>query len=465
MSEMVDYSLIVLVGLVISVVIIGRARFFRVGGLAALYLFILVATYLIRPVLSAAYDGLSALYSLDVYFPAVADSVAIGTAVALVSFAAGFRLVSPVTWQLGREDGEMPPVSSFNAVRAGRWALVGIGVGYAALLLFQDNPFTGSRGIEMEYVIDVSVFTNTTGYLTNANFVILPYAILLYSVTHRIRAVLLLSVPFLVSRAWLGWQRLIMMEFSISLLFAWILGSRLYRALSRRQILVLVALLMLILVLVTLINQDRYYFRSILAGAQSDALATPESMVQTWVSSVANPVSGFEGTAYMFQFCPRYVPRGYGRTILYTWFIKPIPRLLWRSKPIRYDLLGWTDPNLWGKGMVQGSLGDAYWNFGWPGVILMFLSTGLMLGLAERLFAASSANPFVLTGYAGFASYIFMMGRNSVFELLPQWLLYWFLPLLLVYLVSRDRTQSSRVDRLTSTGTFMGSALHPLAED
>jgi len=75
----------------------------------------------------------------------------------------------------------------------------------------------------------------------------------------------------------------------------------------------------------------------------------------------------------------------YGRTY-FTWLYAPIPRTMWPEKPV--VSIGWEIKRcvfgLYGLGGIPpGSIGEAYWNFGYAGVVVMWL-LGAVIGWVYR---------------------------------------------------------------------------------
>ena len=74
----------------------------------------------------------------------------------------------------------------------------------------------------------------------------------------------------------------------------------------------------------------------------------------------------------------------------------PIPRFIWPNKPTTRDTLS-RYAVVFGRQTERGALTTAinmplltegYWNFGWPGIVLVCVALGLWLGMSQKAFAS-----------------------------------------------------------------------------
>lgn len=112
--------------------------------------------------------------------------------------------------------------------------------------------------------------------------------------------------------------------------------------------------------------------------------------------------------AHVLDLTPSQIPFQMGQTYSYL-PLALIPRFLWPDKPsasqanryyqVAYGLNTWRDVDNVSIGV--GCLGEAYINFGWPGVFGIMFLIGVVLGIYERSFVArNSSTLFLAIGIA-----------------------------------------------------------------
>jgi hypothetical protein len=173
------------------------------------------------------------------------------------------------------------------------------------------------------------------------------------------------------------------------------------------------------------------------------------------VDQMLGDFAGFEGTVYVIQNMGSVEP-WYGTRILYNAVILPIPRLLWRQKPLPPEFTwsyilgdvnstgGWEwrsgyylDP--WYNSKVKGSVGWALEEWGWLGLLINFLITGLVFGWIERRFACSSHSaPWIATYAIAYAANL-MLGRNTAFDYVVVYSFIFFIPYAFVERLTRTK--------------------------
>ena len=128
--------------------------------------------------------------------------------------------------------------------------------------------------------------------------------------------------------------------------------------------------------------------------------------------------------AHIHSMTPSVVPFQYGET--YSYFaVSLIPRLLWPDKPTAGSANRFFGVN-YGLQTEEGAkittygisiLGEAYINFGWPGVFVIMLFQGLILGVLQHAFGESRSGP---GGQAVFLAFFvfFLNGIGSSAEIL-----------------------------------------------
>ena len=128
--------------------------------------------------------------------------------------------------------------------------------------------------------------------------------------------------------------------------------------------------------------------------------------------------------AHIHSMTPAVVPFQYGST--YSYFaVALIPRIFWPEKPTAGDANGFFAVS-YGLTTEEGAktttfgvslIGEAFINFGWPGVVVLMLLQGLIISLLERLFAGVESGP---GGQAVFIAFFifFLNGIGSSAEIL-----------------------------------------------
>jgi hypothetical protein len=107
--------------------------------------------------------------------------------------------------------------------------------------------------------------------------------------------------------------------------------------------------------------------------------------------------------AHVLDLTPSDVPFQRGQTYAFV-AVTLVPRFLWPDKPSVNDAnrfyqtaYGLTaERQLGGVSIAVGVLGEAYINFGWPGVIGMMTAIGLLLGVFERTFGSGRSSVLFL---------------------------------------------------------------------
>lgn len=106
-------------------------------------------------------------------------------------------------------------------------------------------------------------------------------------------------------------------------------------------------------------------------------------------------------TAHVINAVPETLDYKYGRTI-WIWALAPIPRELWPEKPVIQagPEIGVLVYGTKRAGVLPGFVGEMYWNFHWPGVILGSLLFGFGLRwVQEKLHPRGSRHPGLILVY------------------------------------------------------------------
>jgi oligosaccharide repeat unit polymerase len=419
------YTLIFLSSLALTIVIVGVNRLVKPTNLVGFYLFMFTLTYLVRPVIT---DSTGDVYQLTVLKIAGLDRVfglmTSGVFLSLVSFAIGYRLLG----LQGKDKRKPDQVESIGTTAHRRMLLLCVLlliVGYVSTITSNPTPGIRDTDIPMEQTAGGAIYTTTTGYFVETSIYVAAASLLLYALTGRLIIALLVAFPWFLIRLYIGWDRAAYLFYAVGLLALWALRREMKVA-PRRQVVLIAVLLGVGLLLTPVIGSNRYFFRQPDTGLLNAVTETTSD----WVASTS-PISGFEATLYFFQLVPSLYPFAYGVPWIYRYFIQWIPRILWTGKPIPVDLIGWYDPSFYGS--APGAIGEAYWNFGFPGIVIVFFLTGLFLRWFENTYEASPKSPSLMAAYAAFYGMLIHFGRDSFLSMLPTYVLYWGIPFLLAH--------------------------------
>ncbi len=192
------------------------------------------------------------------------------------------------------------------------------------------------------------------------------------------------------------------------------------------------------------IEQAMEYWKDTLSGNRDLAEAT---------SSATGRADFIHQVAYIYSMTPSVVPYQYGKT--YSFFLVSfIPRLLWPDKPTAGSANGFYAVT-YGINSEEGAktttfgvsiLGEAFMNFGWPGVVLIMLLQGILIGAMQHSFGGRDSGSGGQAVFLAFFVY-FLNGIGSSAEIMFGGILQ---NLILGYLLllwarqkpSRDRTRA-----------------------
>lgn len=198
------------------------------------------------------------------------------------------------------------------------------------------------------------------------------------------------------------------------------LASAIFGRFSQRAYLVTGALLVFLLFAV----QFQAYFR-----ASSYAGADVRDVSITHLRGTSMFSEGLLG----YELIPREVDFFYNRIpgealvrpipqTLYTFLIGPIPRVIWKSKPIdpvwswyNAAVTGSEDGSV-GTTVAQGLVGSFYFRYGLIGVIQGGLLMGFLMIIGERALQNAAGRPIVILLSLGFLTWIFRCYRDLNFH-------------------------------------------------
>ncbi len=163
------------------------------------------------------------------------------------------------------------------------------------------------------------------------------------------------------------------------------------------------------------IEQATDYWAETIAGRRDISEAT---------SSATGRADFIHQVAYIYSMTPSVVPYQYGKT--YSFFLVSfIPRLLWPDKPTAGSANGFYAVT-YGITSEEGAktttfgvsiLGEAFMNFGWPGVILIMLVQGILIGAMQHSFGGKVSGPGGQAVFLCFFVY-FLNGIGSSAEIM-----------------------------------------------
>ncbi|WP_440995024.1 O-antigen polymerase [Arhodomonas sp. SL1] len=132
--------------------------------------------------------------------------------------------------------------------------------------------------------------------------------------------------------------------------------------------------------------------------------------VEASVSEMQRLAGANNGQLAVLGAVPERVPYLYGESYLSIPFVI-IPSALWGEKPPAVGRMNSTQ--IFGNPLntiPAGPVGEAYWNFSYPGVFILFLVYGVIMKVAVLLYKANPRNPVVIIG---FICLIFYFQPNS----------------------------------------------------
>jgi hypothetical protein len=210
------------------------------------------------------------------------------------------------------------------------------------------------------------------------------------------------------------------------------------------------------------VDQASAYWLETLNGDRDLAEATSGATLRTDL---------IHQVAHIHSLTPSVIPYQYGET--YSYFaVSLIPRVLWPDKPtagsanrffgVTYGLQTEEGAKITTYGV--SILGEAYINFGWPGVVLIMLFQGLILGVLQHIFGESRSGP---GGQAVFLAFFvfFLNGIGSSAEILFGNVLQNLLCGYFLLLWARERRSKSELADASfpQPSLYTGSASHRLS--
>lgn len=275
---------------------------------------------------------------------------------------------------------------------------------YSAVIMRQGISFSGHGDIHMvrDLATGIAIYTNTTGYIADANLMLGAICVLaLWRFNFRWWSYL----PFLFYigyRSVLGWGRwsIVMSFLSLVLIF-------LYR--NNRRWLRMKYLIATIPVFVLFhslgMNRDlvRDYVENSGLGERVAEAELYQYKKNFWEQFDTPDFANFEFLAYVLHVVPKESQTYTYFTQYLQLFTEPIPRILWKEKPIGapIKLINLDDFGNF-TGMTTALVGDGWMSLGWIGLVMTMGLVGLFLGWLHRWFWRNQASPKAVMIYCIF---------------------------------------------------------------
>lgn len=298
-----------------------------------------------------------------------------------------------------------------------------------------------ASGIKKERVGSIYILSGAGGYIVESQQMALPLIASIIWV-YRFRLwTFSLALFYVAYRVWFGWARwtIIVFVLLLVLLFCW----------QRRRLWLPVWMLLLFLPVFILFNalgHSRSLFKMILKGAPLVKESTAEcrtfsELLKRTLDTV--DFANLDELTYVMAVVP-------ARTGTYTYgvqylalFTEPIPRHLWRDKPVGAPL-GFFNLNAYGNffGLVVGLPGDGWLSGGWLGMCLTMAAAGWVVGRAHRWLWQNRENQFrVLIYMTGLAALIQLYRDGGISVL--KFLLFLWLPVVVWAVITRSLANPS----------------------
>jgi hypothetical protein len=408
----------------------GQASIFHPLGI---YLGFHLLVFVIRPML-VYFFGFNAIWNYMVFEPD-SNNFILTLAVASV----GLVVFATMSLMVGRANARfvqnLPPSLSPTQSRA----LVIMTVALAPLIAYSIYKGAGDTGGERT-ANGVFILTKTTGYITDAQFMIAPL-LCLWLLKTRFHWLSLIPVLLYVAyRSWCGWARwtIILFLLTVVLQYCW------YRRLRWLPAWTL-AVAVPALILFNVLGRNRDLLKNYLSehNVDQEEISAPgiSAAEQRMEKLDTQDFANFDYLAAVVSIVPK-------RTQTYTYgaqylqlFTEPIPRILWPGKPAGAPVQTF-DINQYANftGLTFSLVGDGWCSGGWIGVVITLGLAGTLVGFAHRLFWSESKSPISAVFYLSFlgiSANWYRDGGISVFK----FLLWTWLPLLMLPVVTWFMTQ------------------------
>ncbi len=380
-----------------------RTEYFTVIGPVFWYFIFHLLVFVLRPI-GVIYFGFDNIWTYMRRVPTdleLAQTLLVATTGLCVFVATALASGGNIKWEF-RAD---------QAVGRGVWrTFIVLSVLVAPFCLYSlyinlTGQVSGVRDVET----GIYIMTNSTGYIVDAQVMLLPMAIV-FLVLRRFKpfgfvplAIYLSYVVIFVRARW---------QLIVGLLASYLL----YCALVKRRVLlwpVLVAGPMLLLAF-WLKGLDRTVFQEMVVLGDT---STVKNIGQQMTLKEKLDTQDFANFDYL-SFVIAVVP---AETHTYTYFTQwlqlftePIPRILWKNKPIGapiqfFELMDYGNF----IGLTVSIIGDGWMSLGWAGVVITMGAAGFFLGRIHRQACAKSYDPLITIMYCILTAVWFQFYRDG----------------------------------------------------
>lgn len=256
----------------------------------------------------------------------------------------------------------------------------------------------------------VFIQTHSTGWLNDAQFMLAPLLCVWLIVTRFHWLNLPPVMLYVAYRSWTGWSRWTIVLFFLMVTFA-------YCWQQRRKWLPLWSILFAIplLILFNLLGHNRDLLKDYFTGQQSyeqkhDLRPGMSEEEKRNLRLDTQDFANFDYLCYLVGVVPKRTGGfTYGTQYLQL-FTEPIPRILWRGKPVGSPVHT-INITAYGNfvGLTVSLPGDGWLSGGWIGLVITLSLAGTVLGKAHRWFWRQSEKPMAALFYV------------SGLAMIPQW--------------------------------------------
>jgi oligosaccharide repeat unit polymerase len=309
------------------------------------------------------------------------------------------------------------------------WVLLGPIAIYSMKSIINGFSESVAGHVEAEHLSNgATVFTNTTGYLIDAQNMLFGLGILTIVIMNFKPTSYIPLLAFVCARLFVGsgrWGAIIPL-FSLAML----LLLRQGRKWPSTRVLIFAPLL---LGLFTIIGEDRDVARKWLSGAVEQIVLNKH---QTILERLDNLDFGnYEFLTYIVNVVPEKTGTfTFGAQYLQL-FTEPVPRMLWPEKPIG-EPIKMFDLNDYGNfiGLTPSMAGDAWMSGGWLGVIMIvFILCALYGRLFSLLIRRANISPYHSAALVIFVGLLIQAYRDGGVVSLAKFSLFSLLPIILGY--------------------------------
>lgn len=386
--------------------------------------------FVVRPVLVQILD-LHAAHEYMQFFPSEGNKLRslLVSSVGLVVFAAATMKrphAKPTFLPRERLTGTKGEIVALIAT----WLALGPIAVYSAVFGIVGYSFEGSSNVQMERIDGVAAYTNTTGYLVDANQMLLPLSVLPVLLARRRWLSYVPALLYVAYRATMGWGRWTIITLVVVLLLARIWEER--RRWPRRQtVLSTVVIAPFLLGLFVALGDNRDVVRNyVFAGGATENKTILDE--RRWTEKLDNlDFANFDYLTYIVAVVPRStLSYTYGTQYLQV-FTEPIPRIIWKGKPYGPPVK-FFDLNDYGNfiGLTPSLPGDGWQSGGWFGVILTMGIAGVLLRRLHNWFWRNQADKMKVLIYLVILSVLSQLFRDGGISIL-KFMLFTALPLLI----------------------------------